>query len=189
MFSNVVATGHYAWTPSSGYSFDDYVAGQSTPDGNVNEEENLEEGSGDSEEDVIPNFTDDVRNLVAGVNIGNSSTTNSSGKRKAREQCGVQSTKKSKKPSGVGDRLLSRFDELFDRVSKKNDSRDNIGCSVREVMAEVHSIPGIDFGDDFYCFATEYLSNRTKREMWASIGDIDRKYQWLKKMYQRRQNH
>jgi len=74
MFSNVVATGHYAWTLSSGYLFDDYVAGQSTPDGNVNEEENLEEGSGDSEEDVIPNFIDDVCNLVAGVNIGNNST-------------------------------------------------------------------------------------------------------------------
>ena len=140
-------------------------------------------------EDVIPNFTNDFHNLVAGVNIRNSSTTNSSGKRKAREQCGVQSRKKSKKPSGVGDRLLSRFDELFDRVSTKNDSRDKIGCSISEVMAEVHSIPGITFGDDFYCFATKYLSKRSKREMWSSIRDIDRKYQWLQKMYQRCRKH
>ena len=43
MFSNVVATGHYAWTPSSESLFDDDVDGQRTPDGNVNEEENLEE--------------------------------------------------------------------------------------------------------------------------------------------------
>ena len=95
------------------------------------------------EEDVIPNFTNDFHNLVAGVNI-----RNSSGKRKAREQCGMQSRKKIKKPSGVCDRLLSRVDELFDHVSTKNDSRDKIGCSVNEVMAEVHSIPGITFGDD-----------------------------------------
>ena len=134
-------------------------------------------------EDVIPNFTNDFHNLVAGVNIKNSSTTNSSGKRKAREQYGMQSRKKIKKPSGVCDRLLSRVDELFDHVSTKNDSRDKIGCSVNEVMAEVHSIPGITFGDDLYCFATKYLSKRTKGEMWASIGDIDRKYRWLQKMY------
>jgi uncharacterized protein (DUF4213/DUF364 family) len=66
-------------------------------------------------------------------------------------------------------------------------SRDKIGCSISEVMAEVHSIPEITFGDDLYCFATEYLSMRNKREMWASIGDINRKYQWLQKIYQRSQ--
>jgi len=85
MFSNVVATGHYAWTPSSGSLFDDDVVNQNTQDVNVNEKENLKERSGDSEEDVIPNYTDDVCNLVVGVNVGNRNTTNSSGKRKARE--------------------------------------------------------------------------------------------------------
>jgi hypothetical protein len=58
---------------------------QSTQGVNVNEEENLEEGSGDSEEDDIPNYIDHVCNLVV-VNMGNSSTTNNSGKRKTREQ-------------------------------------------------------------------------------------------------------
>jgi hypothetical protein len=53
MFSNVVATGHYAWAPSSRVLFDDDVVNQNTQDVHVNEEENLEEGSGDSEEDVI----------------------------------------------------------------------------------------------------------------------------------------
>ncbi|XP_011006997.1 PREDICTED: uncharacterized protein LOC105112836 [Populus euphratica] len=85
MFNNVVATRHYVWTPSSESLFDDDVAGQSTLNGNVNEEENLKEGNGDSEEDVISNFTDDVCNLVAGVNMRNNSTTNSSGKKKVRE--------------------------------------------------------------------------------------------------------
>jgi hypothetical protein len=53
MFSNVVATGHYVWAPSSRVLFDDDVVNQNTQDVHVNEEENLEEGSGDSEEDVI----------------------------------------------------------------------------------------------------------------------------------------
>ena len=184
MFSNVVATGHYAWAPSSGVLFDDDVVNQNTQDVHVNEEENLEEGSGDSEEDVIPNYTDDVCNLVAGVNIANSS-----GKRKSREQGGGQSTKKSKKPHGVGAQMLSRWDKLVDDVSTRNDSRDKIGCSISEVMTEIHSIPNIVFGDDLYYFATEYLSRRNKREMWAAIGDLDRKYQWLQKIYQRSQKH
>ncbi|XP_011014260.1 PREDICTED: uncharacterized protein LOC105118094 [Populus euphratica] len=57
MFSNVVATGHYAWAPSSGVLFDDDTVNQNTQDVHVNKEENLEEGSGDSKEDVIPNYT------------------------------------------------------------------------------------------------------------------------------------
>jgi hypothetical protein len=50
-------------------------------------------------------------------------------------------------------------------------------------MTEVYSIPGITFNDELYYFATEYFSKRKKREMGASIEDIDRKYQWLQKMY------
>ena len=95
MFNNVAAIRHYAWTPSSGTLFDDdNDVNQSTQD--VNEEENLKKGSSDSEKDVISNYTEDVCNLVAGVNIRNNSTTNSSGKRKAREQCDGQSRKKRK---------------------------------------------------------------------------------------------
>jgi hypothetical protein len=154
-------------TPSSGTLFDDDTVNQSTQNANVNEEENLEEGSDDSKEDVIPNYTDDVCNLVTGVNMGNSSTTNSSGKRKTREQCGGQSRKKSKKPYGFGAQLLLHWDQLIDRVLIRNDSRDKIGCSINEVMTEVHFIPEITFGDDLYCFATKYLSTRNKREMRA----------------------
>jgi hypothetical protein len=132
MFSNVVAIGHYAWTPSSRTLFDDDDdENQSTRDIDVNEEENLNERSGGSEEDVILNYTDDVCNLVVGVNMGNSSTTNSNGKRKVKEQCGRQSRKKSKKPYGFGAQLLSCWDQLLDRVSIRNDSRDKIVVLVR----------------------------------------------------------
>lgn len=85
--------------------------------------------------------------------------------------------------------MLSHWDKLVDDVSTRNDSRDKIGCSISEVMMEIHSIPDIIFGDDLYYFATEYLSRRNKREIWAAIGDLDRKYQWLQKIYQRSQKH
>jgi hypothetical protein len=162
MFSNVVVTRHYAWTQSSETLFDDDVMNQSTQDVNVNEEENLEEGSGDSEEDDIPNYIDHVCNLVV-VNMGNNSIKNYSEKRKTRKQCDGQSKKKSKKPYKFGAQLLSYWDHLLDRVSIRNDSMDKIGCSISEVMAEVHSILKITFDDELYYFATEYFSMRKKK--------------------------
>ena len=49
-----------------------------------NEDLNLKKGSEDSEKDSLPNFVDDVSNMVAGVNVANSSRNcSSSGKRKA----------------------------------------------------------------------------------------------------------
>jgi hypothetical protein len=105
MFSNIVATGEYTWAPSSGVLCDDNVGIDEDP--NTNEEQpDLEEGSGDSKEDGIPNFTDDVCNMVRGVNMSSSSNTRSSGKRKERECSEVQVGKK--KNSRIGAQLLSR---------------------------------------------------------------------------------
>ena len=44
----------------------------------TNEDPHLEEGSGDSEEDTLPNFVEDVNNMVADVNFANSSSNPSS---------------------------------------------------------------------------------------------------------------
>jgi hypothetical protein len=56
----------------------------------------LEEGSSDSEEDEIPNLTDDVCNMVRRINKSGSSNTHSSSKRKERERFEVQAGKKKK---------------------------------------------------------------------------------------------
>ena len=95
MFSNIVATGQYAWAPSAGTRRDDNVGVAEDPNAN-DEQPDLEEGSGDLEEDGIPNFIDDVCNMVRGVNMSSSSNTRSSGKRKARERLDVQGGKKKK---------------------------------------------------------------------------------------------
>ena len=62
----------------------------------VNEDPNLAEGSGDSEEDSLPNFVVNVNNMVAGVNFSNSTSnpTDSSGKRKGVQQSSQQNEKK-----------------------------------------------------------------------------------------------
>ena len=80
-----------------------------------------------------------------------------------------------KKTSGIGVQLLSRCNQLLESMSTKSDSMsvnlDREGCSIREVMAELHSILRVSIEDEFHDFATEYLSLRRKREMWASMGD------------------
>ena len=65
MFTNIVATSQYVWAPSQGLNSDeDGVCERRT--NAVNEDPHLEKGSGDSEEDSLPNFVDDVNNMVVG---------------------------------------------------------------------------------------------------------------------------
>ncbi|KAI9403091.1 hypothetical protein POPTR_001G370432v4 [Populus trichocarpa] len=147
----------------------------------VNEDPQLQEGSADSEEDSLPTFVADVNNMVAGVNFSNSTSnpTGSSGKRK-----GVQQS------AGRGSHLFARLDKLVDSVFTKSECTSTVldkkGCSIEEVMKEFHSIEEVVFGSELYCFATEFFMVRSRREMWAAIGDMDRKFQWLKLMFDRR---
>jgi len=50
-------------------------------------------------------------------------------------------------------------------------------------MAELHSIYGVTFGSALHTFATQFFCARSKREMWAAMGCIDRKISWLKIMF------
>jgi hypothetical protein len=106
MFTNIVATDQYAWAPSQGLNSDDDGLGERRKNAS-NEDPHLEEGSGDSEENTLPNFIEDVNNMVAGVNFVNSSSNpnSSSVKRKDVQQC----TQKSEKKKGLGNRSAIVF--------------------------------------------------------------------------------
>ena len=171
MYSNIVATREFVWAPSSGVlGGNDVYLG--TSNANI-DRAGFEEGSGDSEEDVIPDFQTDMAQMVGGINMSNSSNTTSGGKRKERDHYDVRGRKK--KTAGIGVQLLSRCNHLLESMSTKSDSTslnmDREGCSIREVMDELHSIPGVSIEDEFHDFATEYLSLRRKREIWANMGD------------------
>ncbi|KAI5589047.1 hypothetical protein BDE02_05G135300 [Populus trichocarpa] len=173
MYSNIVATGAFAWASSSGVPADsDVDPGTSNAD---IAHDGLEEGNGDSKEDVIPDFQTDMARMVGGINMSSSSNIKSGGKRKERDHYDVRGRKK--KTSGI--QLLSRCNQLLESISIKSDSTsvnlDHEGCSIREVIAELHSIPGVSIEDEFHDFAIEYLSLRRKREMWASMGDKEQK--------------
>ena len=77
-----MATGEYAWVLSQGMLFDEDNRGDGLKN-TSNDDINLEEGSGNSNEDGIPNFMDDVSNMVASFNVANSSNNHNSGKRKS----------------------------------------------------------------------------------------------------------
>jgi len=99
MFTNIVATGQYVWAPAQGLNSNEDGVGERQTNA-VNEDPHIEEGSGDSEEDSLPNFVVDVSNMVAGVPVANSTSnpTGSSGKRKGVQQ---RSQKNEKKKEGV----------------------------------------------------------------------------------------
>ncbi|KAI5585082.1 hypothetical protein BDE02_06G122400 [Populus trichocarpa] len=92
--------------------------------------------------------------------------------------------------AGRGSHLFARLDKLVDSVSTKSECTSTVldkkGCSIEEVMKEFHSIEEVVFDSELYCFAIEFFMVRSRREMWAAIGDMDRKFQWLKLMFDRR---
>jgi hypothetical protein len=94
-----------------------------------------------------------------------------------------------KKTFGISLQLLSRWDQLVVSMSTKSDSTslhmDWKGYSILEVMIELHCIPGVTIEDNFHDFASEYLSLRMKREMWASMGNLEKKIKMVMEMYTR----
>jgi len=110
MYSNIIATGAFVWAPSSGVPADsDVDPGTSNVD---IAHDGLEEGSGDSEEDVIPDFQTDMTRMVGGINMSNNSNTKSGDKRKEQDRYDVRGRKK--KTSGI--QLLSRCNQLLESI-------------------------------------------------------------------------
>uniref|UniRef100_A0A6N2KFB6 Uncharacterized protein n=1 Tax=Salix viminalis TaxID=40686 RepID=A0A6N2KFB6_SALVM len=86
----------------------------------------LEEGSGDLEENVNEYFENHTSRGVAGVQMSTSSNTKSSGKRK--ERAHPESRARKKKSSGsIGAQLVSIQQQLLDSMSSRSDSTSAIG--------------------------------------------------------------
>ena len=90
------------------------------------------------------------------------------------KRCSTKYTKEwEKKGSGMGAQLFSRFNQLVDSVSTRSECTSSgwakKECSIEEVIKDFHSIEKVVFGCEFYCFATEFLMVRSRREIWAAI--------------------
>uniref|UniRef100_A0A6N2LP41 Uncharacterized protein n=1 Tax=Salix viminalis TaxID=40686 RepID=A0A6N2LP41_SALVM len=132
----------YAWAPSSGVQ-----GGGNCSQPDTNDAVDLEEGSGDTEEDKNHASDSDIAWLVRGVNISSSNNTQTSGKRKEMEANEGRAKKKKKKKTSID------------------------WCSIHEVMAKIHSIPEIRTDHDLHDFAAEIML-QCRREMWATMGSL-----------------
>ncbi|XP_073260912.1 uncharacterized protein [Populus alba] len=178
MYSNIVATREFAWVPSSGVLGGNDV-NPGTSKVNIDGVD-FKEGSGDSEEDEIPNLDTNMSRMVGGVNISSNSNKSSS-KRKERNPSKGRCRKK--KTFGIGVQMMSMWDQLLESMSTKSDSNslnmDQEGYSILKMMAELHSIPRVLVDDDFHDFDMDYLGLKRKQEMWYSRGTLEQKFKWL----------
>jgi hypothetical protein len=85
---------------------------------------------------MIPNFKNDISQIVSRVNMLNNNNIRNSDKRKEKDHSEVRAEKK--KTSKIGLQLSSRWDQLVESMSTKSDSTslymDRKGCSILEVM-------------------------------------------------------
>ena len=56
---------------------------------------------------------------------------------------------------------------------------DRPGCSISEVMEDVLSLPNMTVGSQLHFFSTLLLDQKSKREMYVTLGDAQTKLNWL----------
>jgi hypothetical protein len=164
----------FVWTLCIRVLFDDDSGDDGTWNDNGDDEVNLEEENGDSDEDTTTNFIDNVKNMISGVDMVNSSTHNSRERKKITYFIKKDGRKSKRGGSRIGAQLVDHFDRLLDNIFTKCTftSKDKKGCRITKVMVEFHFIDEIVIDDYFHCYALNFLLSRSKREMWSTIGDL-----------------
>ena len=123
----------------------------------TNEETNIEEGSGNFEEDAIPNFIHDVSNwLVEAMSQTIAATTIVQ-----REMIHIILHLNARKRRGELEwehNYLHVWINLFSPSSWQKRAQQLVEikkrCSIEEVMEELHSIDGVNLGSALHTFAT-----------------------------------
>ncbi|PRQ47826.1 hypothetical protein RchiOBHm_Chr2g0103961 [Rosa chinensis] len=160
MFMGISATGQHAYSPSSALSIP-----RSPQQGN--NEVNLE-GSGDSEDN------DDL------------APTTPKRKRNERAEKGKGVVPKKEKVGGAAhlakqiNRMCEAIESRSTATSMINKSVEGGGTSIKDVMKDVTSLPGIEQGNRLWFFATRLFLSQEKREMYFTMEDPNVRLEWLK---------
>jgi hypothetical protein len=97
-----------------------------------------------------------------------------------------------KKGFGMRAQCFSCLDRLVDSVSSMSDctfiSRDKKGCIIEKVIEDFRSMQDVVFSSDLYVFSTKLFLVRRRREMWAAMESKERKFTWMKLMFERKSN-
>jgi hypothetical protein len=67
-------------------------------------------------------------------------------------------------------------------------SRDKKGCIIEKVIEDFRSMQDVVFSSDLYVFATKLFLVKRRREMWAAMESKERKFTWMKLMFERKSN-
>ncbi|KAJ9180787.1 hypothetical protein P3X46_008994 [Hevea brasiliensis] len=200
LFLGTVATGEFAYAPSSGVlpnetqetqQFDtadhveENINAESNFDDDLNEMMNAGFGSGGS-------FSQAVGENVGLENTKNDNSQHNVQKQKRKELSNDLATKKKKdnrgkKVSGAT-QMTDTVKELKETIKETMESKtatmcsllgDRPGYSIEEVMKNVLTLPLIEKGSDIHFFCTLLLDQKSKREMYNTLEDAETKWKWL----------
>ncbi|XP_024030775.1 L10-interacting MYB domain-containing protein-like [Morus notabilis] len=166
MFMNTVATGVYAWTPSSGQ-----VPCES--DKGENDKSSLPEqleSSGESGEPIRSELAQARKN-----------------KRPIERDERQNKVKKGKGNVKVGGaaKLSQQIDRLVDIVESRSTGSsiapsDTGNCSMAKVVEVLDSLPGLQTGSELYFFSVHLLLDKCKRDAFMAFKEPEVKLNWLK---------
>jgi hypothetical protein len=183
-------TGSSAWPTSSAVFMDEEENDGNLMQPNVNIGPAVHvEGSGDLGDE--PTFVESLDEMLTAACVDRDSLQieeqGNDKKQKRVDESGTQSVKKGRNQSGGTVKLSRKLDRLMATVesggSVTSRRRDAQGCSIIEVMDELHSMPDIVKGSGLHVFASEFFLLRTRREMWFAMREPKAKINWLKTMY------
>ncbi|XP_061999497.1 uncharacterized protein LOC133716866 [Rosa rugosa] len=174
MFNGVVATGKYAWAPSS--DLPPPQNSQAPMDEVIALEDNL-----DSEE-FDPNESPQLAQVTKEI-----------GKKRANCELDTKELKRKRGKMGGAAKLSQQINRLVEVVETRSTASSALikgsqSTSVSEVMKVVESLSGIEIGSQLWWFATELFCSQEKREMFSVMEDPEMKLQFILRDQERENN-
>ncbi|XP_057996468.1 uncharacterized protein LOC131175815 [Hevea brasiliensis] len=200
LFLGTVATGEFAYAPSSGVLPNETQERQQFNTADHVEENINAESNFDDDLDEMMNagfgsegsFSQAVSENVGLENTKNDNSQHNVQKQKRKELSNDPAIKKKKDNKGEkvsgATQMTDTVKELKETIKETMEPKtatmcsllgDCPGCSIEEVMKDVLTLPFIEKGSNIHFFCTLLLDQKSKREMYNTLKDVETKWKWL----------
>nr|XP_011460976.1 PREDICTED: uncharacterized protein LOC105350510 [Fragaria vesca subsp. vesca] len=165
MLNGAVATGKYAWAPSSDLP---PPQNEKAPKDNIiSLDDNL-----------------DYEEFDLNESPQSAQVTKETGNKRANGQLDTEGLKEKKAKMGGAAKLSLQINHLVEVVEARSTTTSALikgsqSTSVSEVMKVVESLSGIEIGSQLWWFATELFCSQEKREMFSVMKDPEMKLQFI----------
>ena len=182
LFKDKIATGEFAWAPSSRELPDGYDEYDQNNEGFESVGLDRNEGSGDSDDPTIGADFNDYSVGVGNMNINTSQGAGSARSGEKRKRGGERARKgKSDNATRIQEHLKSMTSAVESHaaaiVAKKEDP-----YSIGVAMTKLHKLKLVMENPDFYARCCEVLMKKEARAMFLSIPNEDLKLGFFKRM-------